>query len=136
VYSRETGSILIVIATDAPLLPHQLDRVAKRATHGLARLGATSGNGSGDFAVAFSTAVPAEKATVPPTRTATFVENGALDPLFDAAVQATEEAIVNAMVAADTMTGVDGHTAIGLPHDRLREALRKYGKLAEARGPR
>jgi D-aminopeptidase len=136
VYSRETGSILIVIATDAPLLPHQLDRVAKRATHGLARVGATSGNGSGDFAVAFSTVVPAEKGTVPPTRTATFLENGALDPIFDAAVQATEEAIVNAMVAADTMTGVDGHTAIGLPHDRLREALRKYGKLTEAKGAR
>ncbi len=112
--AAEQGSILITVATDAPLLPHTLDRLAKRATSGLARSGSVSGNGSGDFVVAFSTA------------------NDALDPLFEATVQATEEAIVNAMVAAETMAGVDGHTAIGLPHDRLKAALAKFGRLVEA----
>jgi L-aminopeptidase/D-esterase-like protein len=128
----ETGSILIAIATDAPLLPHQLKRVAKRAAMGLARLGSISGNGSGDLFVAFSTVDPAWDAKAK-LFTTPFLANDALDPVFEATVQATEEAIVNAMVAADTMVGIDGHTAIGLPHDRLKAALAKYRKLVEAK---
>lgn len=125
---RETGSILIVIATDAPLLPHQLKRLARRATMGLARTGSVSGDGSGDLFLAFSTAGPVwdEEAKV---LRAAFRPNETLDPIFAATVQATEEAIVNAMVAAETMTGVDGHTAIGLPHDRLRAALAAHRRL-------
>jgi len=127
----ETGSILIVIATDAPLLPHQLTRVARRAAMGLARLGSISGNGSGDLFVAFSTADPAWDAGKR-RYTASYLANDDLDPVFEAAVQATEEAIVNALVAAETMTGIDGKTVIALPHDRLRTALSKYGRLPRA----
>jgi L-aminopeptidase/D-esterase-like protein len=132
IYDTEQGSILMTVATDAPLLPHTLDRLAKRATMGLARVGSTSGNGSGDFVIAFSTANSQAWAGGSAVRTASFLANGALDPLFEATVQATEEAIVNAMVAADTMVGIDGHTAIGLPHDRLKAALAKFGKLVPA----
>lgn len=127
-YEQETGSILIVIATDVPLLPQQLKRVARRASMGLARLGSVSGNGSGDLFVAFSTANSGAGASSG-LRTAAFLPNDDLDPVFEATVQATEEAIVNALVAADTMSGVDGHTAIALPHDRLKAALAKHGKL-------
>jgi len=130
IYDTEQGSILITVATDAPLLPHTLDRLAKRATMGLARVGSSSGNGSGDFVIAFSTANPQAWSGGSAVRTASFLANDALDPLFEATVQATEEAIVNAMVAADTMVGIDGHTAIGLPHERLKAALAKFGKLA------
>jgi L-aminopeptidase/D-esterase-like protein len=98
---------------------------------GLARLGSTSGNGSGDLFVAFSTANVADRSTGAPL-TASYLPNGELDPLFAAAAQATEEAIVNALVAADTMTGADGHVAIGLPHDKLKAALAKYNRLAPA----
>ena len=128
----ETGSILIAIATDAPLLPHQLKRVAKRASMGLARLGSVSGNGSGDLFIAFSTVDPAWDAKTK-LFTTPFVANDDLDPIFEATVQATEEAIVNALVAAETMVGIDGHTAIGLPHDRLKAALAKYRKLVEVK---
>jgi L-aminopeptidase/D-esterase-like protein len=120
--ARETGSILIVIATDAPLLPHQLERLARRATMGLARTGSTSGDGSGDLFLAFSTVSPAWDAAAGLLRAA-FRPNENLDPLFEATVQATEEAIVNAMVAADTMIGADGRTAVGLSHERLRAAM-------------
>jgi L-aminopeptidase/D-esterase-like protein len=128
----ETGSILIAIATDAPLLPHQLKRVARRASMGLARLGSVSGNGSGDLFVAFSTVDPKWDAKTK-LFTTSFLSNTALDPIFQATVQATEEAIVNALVAASTMVGIDGHTAIGLPHDRLKAALAKYRRLVEAK---
>jgi D-aminopeptidase len=128
-YEQETGSILIVIATDAPLLPQQLKRLARRASMGLARLGSVSGNSSGDLFVAFSTANSGAGSSSG-LRTASFLPNDDLDPVFEGAVQATEEAIVNALVAADTMSGVDGHTAIALPHDRLKAALAKYRKLA------
>jgi D-aminopeptidase len=133
-YEQETGSILIVIATDAPLLPQQLKRVARRAAMGLARLGSVSGNGSGDLFVAFSTANSGAGASSG-LRTASFLPNDDLDPVFEGTVQATEEAIVNALVAADTMSGVDGHTAIALPHDRLKAALAKYGKLVPPAAP-
>jgi len=127
---RETGSIIIVVATDAPLLPHQLKRLAHRATMGLARNGAISGNGSGDIFIAFSTANPAPL-NVEKLTTVSALPNEQIDPLFAATVQATEEAIINAMVGAETMTGVDGHTVIALPHDRLREVLKKYNRLTK-----
>jgi D-aminopeptidase len=126
--SRE-GSIIVVVATDAPLLPHQLERLARRVPMGIGRLGGTAANGSGDLFVAFSTANPgAAKAAGGPVDI-TMLPNGDLNPFFLATIQATEEAIVNALVAATTMTGVDGHTVYALPHDRLRDALRKYNRL-------
>ena len=124
----ETGSIIIVIATDAPLLPHQLERLARRAAMGLARTGSVAMNGSGDLFVAFSTAnagVALASSAVP----ALVLPNGATNPLFTATVQATEEAIVNALVGGETMVGIDGHRVLGLPHDRLREILARYGRL-------
>jgi len=128
----ERGSIIIVIATDAPLLPHQLKRVAKRASLGVGRLGGTGGNPSGDIFVAFSTANPG--AAKPDANVSvTMLPNERISPLFAATIQATEEAIVNAMVAAETMTGINGMRVYALPHDRLRAALRKYNRLVEPR---
>jgi L-aminopeptidase/D-esterase-like protein len=126
--AEELGSIIIVVATDAPLLPHQLDRIARRASLGLARTGATSGNGSGDIFVAFSTANPRAAAN-PDVAHVEMLSNGRISALFSATVQATEEAIVNALVAAQTMTGVNNRTVEAIPHDRLREVLKKYGRL-------
>jgi len=123
----DTGSIIIVVATDAPLLPHQLDRIAKRAGMGLARMGSYAGNGSGDIFVAFSTA-NADAAKGAALNNAQFVGNDHLDDLFNATVQATEEAIVNAMVAARDMRGEGGHYANAIPHDALVALLRKYGR--------
>jgi len=128
----EKGSIIIVVATDAPLLPHQLKRIAKRAALGVGRLGGTGGNPSGDIFVAFSTANPGA-AKPDANMTVTMLPNERIDPLFAATIQATEEAIVNAMVAAETMTGVNGLRVYALPHDRLRAALRKYNRLVEPR---
>ena len=126
----DKGSIIIVIATDAPLLPHQLKRIAKRASLGVGRLGGLGGNPSGDIFVAFSTANPG--AAKPDANVSvTMVPNERITPLFEATVQATEESIVNAMVAAETMTGVNGLRVYALPHERLRTALRKYNRLAE-----
>jgi L-aminopeptidase/D-esterase-like protein len=124
------GSIIIIVATDAPLLPHQLKRLARRASLGVARNGAISGNGSGDIFIAFSTANPG---AFDPSRnvSVTMVPNGQMDRLFEATVQATEESIINALVAGRTMTGIDNHTVIGLPHDKLREILKKYNRLVE-----
>jgi D-aminopeptidase len=124
----EAGSIIIVVATDAPLLPHQLERIARRTTHGLARTGATSGNSSGDIAIAFSTANPGA-AGAEDTAQVRMLSNDRISALFEATAQATEEAIVNALVVAETMTGVDGHRVEALPHDRLREVLKKYNRL-------
>jgi L-aminopeptidase/D-esterase-like protein len=118
-----------VVATDAPLLPHQLKRLARRASLGLARNGSVSGNGSGDIFIAFSTANPGA-ANPEGLRQLTMVPNDRINPLFTATVEATEEAIINALVAADTMTGVNNRRVIALPHDRLREALKKYNLLA------
>ena len=130
----DKGSIIIVIATDAPLLPHQLKRIAKRAALGVGRLGGLGGNPSGDIFVAFSTANPG--AAKPDANvTVTMLPNERITPLFEATVQATEEAIVNTMVAAQTMTGVNGLRVYALPHDRLRAALRKYNRLADSSAP-
>jgi len=132
---RETGSIIIVVGTDAPLLPHQLKRLARRASLGLARTGSVSGNSSGDLFLAFSTANP-EAAKPEGLVQVKLLPNERMDPLFEATVQATEEAIINALVAARTMVGRDNHKVIGLPHDRLREVLKKYNRLIEPRGER
>ena len=122
----EMGSIIIVVATDAPLLPHQLKRLARRASLGLARTGATSGNGSGDIFIAFSTAnAKAASATVAQVQ---MLSNDRMNGIFNATVQATEEAIINALVAAETMTGVNGRTVEALPHDRLRAVMKQYGR--------
>jgi L-aminopeptidase/D-esterase-like protein len=131
--TRESGSIIIVVATDAPLLPHQLKRLARRASLGLARTGSVSGNGSGDLFLAFSTANPGA-AKAEGLAQVTVLPNERMNGLFDATVQATEEAIVNALVAAETMTGRDGHTVLALPHDRLKEVLKKYNRLVERQG--
>jgi D-aminopeptidase len=124
---EDVGSIIIVVATDAPLLPQQLKRLARRATMGLARTGSTSGNGSGDIFIAFSTANPG--AAQRGVREIKMLANDDMNPLFDATVQATEEAIINAMVGAETMTGFQGHRVIALPHDAVRQALKKYNRL-------
>jgi L-aminopeptidase/D-esterase-like protein len=116
-----------VAATDAPLLPHQLKRIARRLTMGLASTGSVSGNGSGDIFLAFSTANPQRKNKLL-VESVKMLRNSALDPLFTAAVQATEEAIVNAVMAAETMTGIDDRTVHALPHDRLREIMHRYGR--------
>ena len=126
----ERGSIIIVVATDAPLLPTQLKRLARRATLGLGRDGSISGNGSGDIFIAFSTANPGAEKTGKVIELK-MIPNDDLDPIFGATVEATEEAIVNAMVAAETMTGIENHRVIALPHDELRAVLKKYNRLAE-----
>jgi len=127
-YREDVGSIIIVVATDAPLLPHQVKRLARRATMGLARTGSSSGNGSGDIFIAFSTANPgaaAAKATV----NVAMLPNDGLNAVFEATVQAVEESIVNAMVGAETMKGFRSSTIYALPHDQLRDTLKKYNRL-------
>lgn len=126
----ETGSIIIVVATDAPLLPHQVKRLASRASMGIARNGSIGSNGSGDIFIAFSTANPAASQAGPVTKVE-MLSNENMDPLFQATVEATEEAVINAMAAARDMTGDRGHLVKALPHDELREVLRRYGRLAE-----
>jgi L-aminopeptidase/D-esterase-like protein len=124
------GSIIIVVATDAPLAPTHVKRIARRASLGLARTGSTAHNGSGDIIVAFSTrnrARPSGSALI----SWEVVPDEHFDPLFDATVQATEEAVINAIVAARTMTGADGVRVEALSHDRLRELLRRYRRLVE-----
>jgi len=133
VWGDDTGSIIVVVATDAPLLPSQMKRIAKRVTLGLGRLGSISGDGSGDIFIAFSTANPGAGLEQKTTAPLQMLPNDRMDALFEATVQATEEAVVNAMVAAKTMTGADGHTVEALPHDRLREVLKKYNRLVEAK---
>ncbi|HUA88235.1 MAG TPA: P1 family peptidase [Steroidobacteraceae bacterium] len=131
----ERGSIIVVVATDAPLLPHQLKRVARRVALGIGRNGSIAGNGSGDIFIAFSTANP-DASNTEHLAQLQMVPNDSIDPVFAATVQATEEAIINAMVAAEDMTGIDGHHVSALPHERLREVLRHYQRLAEpARAP-
>jgi D-aminopeptidase len=124
---QERGSIIIVVATDAPLLPHQMKRIARRAALGLARMGATSSNYSGDIFVAFSTANPKVAAAAKET-SLTMLANHALDPIFAGAVESVEEAITNALVGAATMTGHQGHKVEALPHAAIREAMRKHAR--------
>ncbi len=124
----ERGSIIIVVATDAPLLPHQLQRLARRAPLALGRDGGYGGNASGDIFLAFSTANRESAAGRSPA-TAQFLANGRMDMLFLATVEATEEAIVNALVAARDMQGPDGHLATAIPHAALRDLLRRYNRL-------
>jgi D-aminopeptidase len=132
VWDNDTGSIIVVVATDAPLLPHQLKRIARRVTLGLGRNGSISGDESGDIFIAFSTANPGAGLAKKPAQVAR-MPNENMDPLFEATVEATEEAVINAMVAADTMTGADNHRVEGLPHDKLREVLKKYNRLVETK---
>jgi L-aminopeptidase/D-esterase-like protein len=130
VRNSDTGSIIVVVATDAPLIPTQLKRLARRVSLGLGRDGSYSGDGSGDLFIAFSTANPR---AISPTgiRKLSMLPNGDLDPLFLATVQATEEAVVNAMVAAETMVGVKNHKVFALPHDQLQQVLKKYNRLVQ-----
>jgi L-aminopeptidase/D-esterase-like protein len=122
------GSIIVVVATDAPLLPHQLKRIATRPSLGIGRMGGRGNNSSGDIFVAFSTANPGAAASKANARVE-MVPNDNLNALFAATIQATEGAILNALLAADTMTGADAVRVTALPHDRLLAALRKYGRI-------
>jgi len=130
VRDEDVGSIIVVVATDAPLLPTQLKRLAKRVSLGLGRLGSFASDGSGDIFLAFSTANPGAYSGKG-LHSLSMLSNRSLNPLFVATVQATEESVVNAMVAAETMTGINNRTVIGLPHDRLREVLKKYNRLVK-----
>jgi L-aminopeptidase/D-esterase-like protein len=123
----DVGSVIIVVATDAPLLPQQLKRLARRASLGLARTGSISGNGSGDIFIAFSTANP-NAGDAKGLVNLTMLPNDQMNATFEATVQATEEAIINAMLGAETMKGYQDHKVIALPHDRLKQVLRKYGR--------
>jgi L-aminopeptidase/D-esterase-like protein len=135
VFKEDVGSIIVIVATDAPLIPTQLKRIARKVSLGLGRDGSYSGDGSGDIFLAFSTANPGAVSPKSPqpnnVHQLTMLPNDSLDPLFLATVQATEEAVVNAMIAAETMKGIDDHEVIALPHARLREVLKKYNRLAK-----
>jgi L-aminopeptidase/D-esterase-like protein len=126
----EMGSIIVVVATDVPLLPHQLQRVARHVSLGIGKMGGLGSNSSGDIYVAFSTANPGA-ADPKGLHVATFIPNEAITTVFEATVQATEESITNALVAAETMTGANDLRISALPHDRLRAALQKYNRLAK-----
>ena len=127
------GSIIVVVATDAPLLPHQLKRLAQRVSLGVGKMGGRGENSSGDIFIAFSTANAAEASKDEGLANLTMLPNERINQLFHATAAATEEAIMNAMVAAETMTGYDGNTAYALPHDRLKEILKKYNRLTEVK---
>jgi D-aminopeptidase len=132
IWSQDNGSIIVVVATDAPVLPHQLKRIARRVPLGLGRLGSISGNDSGDIFIAFSTANAGAGLAKKPANVQA-LPNEDMDALLEATVQATEEAVVNAMVAAKTMTGIDNHVVGALPHDKLRDVLKKYNRLADSK---
>jgi L-aminopeptidase/D-esterase-like protein len=125
---RKDGSIIIIVATDAPLLPNQLELVTKRVSMGLARTGTISHDGSGDIFLAVSTATPQynDKGTV---ETWKVIPKWRIDPVFKATVEATEEAIINALVAAEDMEGINGNKFFALPHDRLVEIMKKYNRM-------
>ena len=124
----ERGSIIVVVATNAPLVAHQLKRLARRVSLGLGRNGSISGNGSGDIFIAFSTANSGAAAT-DHVVDLKMLPNDKLEPVFSSTVQATEEAIVNAMIAAQTMIGIEKHKVTAIPHDQLRAVLKKYNRL-------
>jgi L-aminopeptidase/D-esterase-like protein len=126
VYKQESGSCIAVVATDAPLLPNQLKRLARRVSLGLGRTGTISGNGSGDLFIAFSTANPNAANPDEITHAVQTIPNDLMDPLFAGVVQATEEAVVNALVDNHSMTGRDNHRVDALPHDRLRELMKHF----------
>ncbi len=130
VREKDQGSIIVVVATDAPLLPNQLKRLARRVPLGLGRDGSYSGNGSGDIFIAFSTA---NSGAWDPKglKQVAMLPNDEMDPLFLATVQCVEEAVINAMVAAETMTGIDDHTVNAIPHKELQDVLRKYNRLVQ-----
>lgn len=124
------GSIIVVVGTDAPLLPHQLKRVVTRVALGIGAMGGRGEDSSGDIFIAFSTANP-EAAKTSGLAQITMLPNELINPIFRATEEATEEAIVNALVAAETMTGRDGNKAYAIPHDRLRAVMKKYGRLVD-----
>src|SRR5262249_42842317 len=133
-----TGSIIVIVATDAPLTPDQLKRLARRVSVGLGRVGAIEGDGSGDIFLAFSTANPDAdegNSTTPPFTQANAkverMQSWKMNPIFSAVIQATEESVINAMVAAKTMTGADYWVVPALPHDQLQQVLRKHELLRE-----
>ena len=130
VRDNDVGSIIVVVATDAPLIPTLLKRLVRRVSLGLARDGSFSGDGSGDIFVVFSTANP-EASNSKGMRQVSMLPNEQLNPLFLATVQATEEAVINAMVAAETMKGINDFEVIALPLDRLRKVLKKYNRLTK-----
>jgi D-aminopeptidase len=127
------GSIIVVVATDAPLLPHQLKRLVKRVSLGIGNVGGRGENSSGDIFIAFSTANAAEASKDEGLSQLTMLPNERINQLFWATAQATEEAIINAMIAAETMKGQNGNTVYALPHDRLKEVLKKYNRLQEVK---
>jgi D-aminopeptidase len=129
-FAQESGSLIVIIATDAPLLPHQLKRLAKRATLGMARTGSMGGNGSGDIFLAFSTAnANAAQGDEKGISNIQTLSNDHMDPLFISSALATEEAIINSMVAAESMTGNRDVNVIALPHKEVKEILRQYNRL-------
>jgi L-aminopeptidase/D-esterase-like protein len=123
------GSIIVVVATDAPLMPHQLKRLVKRVSLGIGRQGGFGENGSGDIFVAFSTASPGAWSDTPPVKTVQMLSNERISPLFYATVQATEAAITNALLAAETTTGANDLRVFAMPVDRMLAAMRKYGRM-------
>jgi len=127
-YQEGDGSIIVVLATDAPLLPHQLKRIAQRIALGVGKVGGRGENGSGDIFIAFSTANPGAFNREKLVSVKQF-PNDQINPLFEGTVQAVEEAIINAMVAADTMTGINGNITYALPHEKVISLLRKYGRI-------
>lgn len=124
----EQGSIIVVVATDAPLLPHQLKRIAQRVSLGIGKVGGIGGNGSGDIFIAFSTANKNSFSRTKET-TATVFSNDQMGALFNATIEATEEAIINALVAGTTTKGINDNTVYGLPHDAVMKILRKYNRV-------
>lgn len=126
---RELGSIIVVVATDAPLLPHQLKRIATRVSVGIGRQGGFGGNGSGDIFLAFSTANPRAWHDDGPVRDVKMIPNDRITPLFQATAWATEAAITNALLAAETMTGADDLRVFAMPRDRMLAAMKKYGRM-------
>jgi len=126
-FPEDQGSIIVVVATDAPLLSHQLGRMARRVPLGIGKMGGLGEDSSGDIFLAFSTQ-QTQPSGESPVAAVSMLANERITPLFEATVQATQAAILNAMLAADTMTGADGVRVFALPHERLQEAMKKYGR--------
>ncbi|MEX0444764.1 P1 family peptidase [Xenorhabdus sp. SGI246] len=126
---KDAGSIIAVVATDAPLAPHQLEKIAKRVSLGLAKVGGVARNTSGEIFIAFSTANNGAFSREE-IKTVEILPNDKLDPLYEATINATEEAIINAMFATETMVGRNGNTSYAIPKDRVKEILKKYNLLS------